>query len=77
MQKNEQGQYIDNEKNSINIDIKFFEEDEETTIDIENIYQRGTDEFLHFYRNIKFICNNVEYHKETGKIKYMLFEQIT
>ena len=27
--------------------------------------------------NEKFKCSKVEYHKKTGKIKYMLFEQIT
>ena len=75
IEKDDKGQYIDNGKNSLNIDIKFIDDDVTYPIDI--IYQRGMDIFLAYYRNIEFRCNEIRYHKETNKISYMLLEQIT
>ena len=73
--KDNEGKYIDNGKDSINIDIKFIDDD--VIYNIEKIYDKGTDNFLQYYRYIMFKCNEVRYHSSTGKIKYMLFEQIT
>lgn len=75
IEKDKKGRYIDNETNSINIDIKFIDDD--VTYNIEKIYNNGMDKFLTYYRDIKFKCVDVEYHDKTQKIKYMLFEQIT
>lgn len=75
IEKDKKGRYIDNETNSINIDIKFIDDD--VTYNIEKIYNNGMDKFLTYYRDIKFKCVYVQYHDKTQKIKYMLFEQIT
>lgn len=75
IEKDKKGRYIDNETNSINIDIKFIDDD--VTYNIEKIYNNGMDKFLTYYRDIKFKCIDVQYHDKTQKIKYMLFEQIT
>lgn len=75
VEKEKKGRYIDNETNSINIDIKFIDDD--VTYNIEKIYNNGMDKFLTYYRDIKFKCVDVQYHDKTQKIKYMLFEQIT
>ena len=75
IEKDKKGRYIDNETNSINIDIKFIDDD--VTYNIEKIYNNGMDKFLTCYRDIKFKCVDVQYHDKTQKIKYMLFEQIT
>ena len=75
IEKDKKGIYIDNETNSINIDIKFIDDD--VTYNIEKIYNNGMDKFLTYYRDIKFKCVDVQYHDKTQKIKYMLFEQIT
>ena len=75
IEKDKKGRYIDNETNSINIDIKFIDDD--VTYTIEKIYNNGMDKFLTYYRDIKFKCVDVQYHDKTQKIKYMLFEQIT
>ena len=74
IEKDKKGRYIDNETNSINIDIKFIDDD--VTYNIEKIYNNGMDKFLTYYRDIKFKCVDVQYHDKTQKIKYMLFEQI-
>lgn len=75
IEKDNKGKYIDNGENSLNIDIKFIDDD--VTYNIETIYNKGINTFLAYYREIKFKCNEVQYHSKTGKIKYMLFEQIT
>ena len=75
IEKDKKGRYIDNETNSINIDIKFIDDD--VTYNIKKIYNNGMDKFLTYYRDIKFKCVDVQYHDKTQKIKYMLFEQIT
>ena len=75
IEKDKKGRYIDNETNSINIDIKFIDDD--VTYNIEKIYNNGMDKFLTYYRDIKFKCVDVQYNDKTQKIKYMLFEQIT
>lgn len=75
VQKDKQGKYIDNDKDSINIDIKFIDDD--VIYNIEKIYTSGVDKFLSYYRLIKFKCSEIQYHNFTKKVKYMKFEQIT
>ena len=75
VEKDEKGMYIANNTNSIKIQVKITDND--TTYDMETFYNSGMDNFIKYYNQIKFKCTNVEYHKSTNKIKYMLFEQIT
>lgn len=75
IEKDYKGKYVNNETNSLNIDIKFVDDD--VTYNIEKIYQKGMDLFLSYYRDIKFKCNEVQFHKATNKVSYMLFEQVT
>lgn len=73
--KDNKGKYIENDKDSIKIDIKII--DNNTVYDMETIYNGGISNFVANFNMIKFKCTNITYHKETGKIKYMYFEQIT
>lgn len=73
--KDEKGKYIDNDNNSIKIDIKML--DNNKTYEMETLYGGGMDKFVQFYSDIKFKCTKLEYHKATNKVKYLLFEQIT
>lgn len=75
VKKDNKGKYIDNEYNSINIDIKMLDDD--TIYSMEKIYNGGTSIFVQYYSQIKFKCTKLEYHQKTNKIKFMLFEQIT
>ena len=75
VQKDNKGKYRDNGNNSINIDIQFLDND--VTYNMEMLYNSGMQNFLYYYGNIKFKCIDVQYHKETGKIKYIKFEQTT
>lgn len=75
IEKDNKGAYIENNTNSIKIDIHILDND--TTYNMETFYNNGIDKFVENYNIIQFKCTNIEYHNNTGKIKYMLFEQIT
>ena len=75
IEKDNKGAYIENNTNSIKIDIHILDND--TTYNMETFYNNGIDKFVENYNIIQFKCTSIEYHSETGKIKYMLFEQIT
>lgn len=75
IQKDENGIYINNDKNSINIDIKIIDNDK--TYNMETLFVGGMYNFVKFYGQIKFKGTKIEYHKSTNKVKYLLFEQIT
>ena len=72
--KDEKGFFIENDVNSIKVQI--YIKENEKTYEMEQIYKQGTEQFVQFFINEKFKCSKVEYHKKTGRIKYMLFEQI-
>ena len=74
IEKDENNMFIQNETNSIEIEI--YMTDNETTYKMETIYNKGTEQFIQYYNNIKFKCSKIEYHEKTKKIKYLLFEQI-
>ena len=74
VQKDERGYYIDNNQNSIKIDLKM------TTIDktytMEEIYNNQITNFVQNFNQIKFKCIKIEYHKDTKKISKMIFEEL-
>lgn len=72
--KDENGNFISNNQNSIQIEIYIV--DNEKTYKMESFYNVGIEKFIQYYGNIKFKCSKIEYHENTGKIKYMLFEQL-
>ena len=73
IEKDDNGNFIQNDENSIEIEI--YMSDNEKTYKMENIYDAGTEQFVQYYGKIKFKCSNIKYHKKTGRIKYILFEQ--
>lgn len=73
--KDNKGKYIDNNLNSIKMDIKIIDND--TIYDVETIYRGGIENFVKNFNTIKFKCTDIKYHETTNKVKYLLFEQIT
>lgn len=73
--KNEKGHYIENNENSIKIEIKMITT--EKTYPMEEIYNNDITRFVQNFNLIEFECTNIEYHKKTGKISKIIFEQIT
>ena len=77
IQKDENNIFIQNDTNSIEIEVAMKETDTTyKTVRMEQIYNKGTELFIQLFIDIKFKCSKVEYNESTGKIKYMLFEQI-
>ena len=74
IEKDDKGIFIQNDENSIEIEIYML--DNETTYKMEMFYNARTEKFVEYYRNIKFKCSKIEYHQNTGRVKYMYFEQL-
>ena len=67
--------YINNGTNSINIDI--WMTDTKETYSMEMLYNGGVENFVQYYGNIYFKCTKIDYHKQTGKVSYLYFEQVS
>lgn len=68
------GNYIEDEKNSIRIEIKFKELDK--VITMERINNVGIEKFWSNYGALSFKCTKIEYHEKNHRVKYMYFEEI-
>ena len=75
IEKDNDGNFIQNDENSIKVEVHMIEDDKNYEIQMEQIYNAGTEQFVQYYSNIKFKCSKIEYHEKTGRIKYILFEQ--
>lgn len=73
IEKAENGNFIPNNENSIEIEV--YMSDNEAIYKMETFYNAGIEQFVQYYGNIQFKCSKIEYHKNTGRIKYILFEQ--
>lgn len=74
IQKDEKGRYIENSENSIKIEVKMLITGK--TYPMEEIYNNDITKFVENFNFIKFKCTNIEYHKNTGRVKKLLFEEI-
>lgn len=72
--KNEKNHYIENNEDSIKIDIKM--KTVEKTYPMEEIYNNDITRFVQNFNLIEFKCTSIEYHKNTGKIRKITFEEI-
>ena len=70
--------YIDNNINSILIDlvmIKNEKKEKTKSYRMETIEKVGINEFIKNFNTAKFKITKMEYHKQTGKIKYIEISQ--
>lgn len=74
IQKDDKDFFIQNDENSIEIEVYLTEGDD--IYKMEQINKQGTEQFVQFFIDAKFKSSKVEYHEKTGRIKYILFEQI-
>lgn len=78
VQKDEKGLYINNNKDSIIIDLVMITDEEKnvtTVYKMEAISKVGITEFINNFNTAKFECTKKEYHKETGRISYIQISQ--
>ena len=71
VEKDEKGYYIDNNKDSIKIELKMITV--EKTYTMEEINNHDMNQFLKNFNLIKFKCTSIEYHRKTGKVIKMIF----
>lgn len=74
IQKDNNGLYVEDEKESIIIEIKLKEIDK--SIRAEKIEQNEISKFVQNFGAESFKCTKIEYHKQTSAVKYMYFEQL-
>lgn len=72
VQKDEKGFYIDDDNNSIKIEIKILDND--TTYQMETLYNGGMENFIQYYGDINFNCSKIDYNRK-GKVSHIIFEQ--
>lgn len=78
VQKDEKGYYIDNNQNSIKIDLVMItdvEKEKTTTYKMEAISKVGVTEFIKNFNIAEFKCTKKEYHSQTGKLAYIEITQ--
>lgn len=78
VQTDENGFYINNNQNSIQIDavmITNSENQETATYKMETISKVGITEFIKGFNSAEFKCTKKEYHSQTGKISYIEITQ--
>lgn len=72
VQKDEKGFYIDDDNNSVKIEIKI--SDNDTTYQMETLYNGGMENFIQYYGDINFNCSKIDYNSK-GKVSHIIFEQ--
>ena len=73
VQKDEKGHFINNDENSIKIDLKMITIDK--TYPMEEIYNNEISNFVQNFNLIMFKSIEVQYHKKTGRISKIVFEE--
>ena len=67
IQKDEKNYYIENEENSIKIEVKM------QTINkiypMEEFYNNDMTRFVKNFNTVQFKCTSIEYHEKTGRVK--------
>lgn len=71
--KDENGSYIPDDKYSIKITIQMLSN--ETTYEMEKIFEHKVEQFIELFNSSKFKASNVQYHATTGKISQINFVQ--
>lgn len=72
--KDKNGYYIENNENSIKIDLKM--KTINKTYPMEEIYNNEIVLFVQNFNLIKFKCTSLEYHKKTGRVSRLIFEEL-
>ena len=74
VEKDEKNYYIDNGENSIKVEVKMLSTNK--TYPMEEFYNNDITKFVKHFNLVSFKCTKIEYHKNTGKVSKLLFEEI-
>lgn len=77
IEKNNKGEYLENDTNSIIITVQFKgNEDKIFTYRMEAIGKQGSEAFVKNFGGFTFKCTKIEYHEKTKMVKSLFIEQI-
>ena len=74
VETDENGYYINNDTNSIIVQIKF--KDSDSIFRIEQISKNDISKFIGLYANVNFKCTSINYHNKTKLISNLFFEEV-
>lgn len=74
--RDDNGYYIDNEENFIEIYIQFVYKNETKVVKMEDIEKTGIEAFVKMYSTASFKCTKIDYHDKTNHVKSLTFEEI-
>lgn len=74
--KDEKGFYIENDTNSIKVELIMLNETKKETYQMETLNKVGLNGFIRNFNLINFKCSKIEYHNKTKLISKIVFEQI-
>lgn len=77
IEKDENGLYIDNGKDSIKVYVEFIYDEETRTIEMEKIANNGIKSFVDIYSTASFQCTEITYHEKTNNVKSLTFTEIS
>ena len=72
-EKDSDGLYIDNGKNSIKLYLKLKYKEDYTTLEVEKILDNGIENFIKTYSTASFKCIEITYHEKTGNVKSLTY----
>lgn len=74
--KDEKGFFIENDTNSIKVELVMLQDNEKATYQMETLQKVGLNGFIKNFNLINFKCSKIEYHEKTKLISKIVFEQI-
>ena len=74
IEKNVDGEYIENDVDSLKVYIKFIDRD--TIFTFEKINSLGMDLFAQNFSANLFRCYKIDYHESTNQVSRMYFEEV-
>lgn len=74
VEKDEKGFFNEKDENSIKMDIKMNTNGK--TYQMETIYNNNITKFVENFNLVKFNCTKIEYHKSSGRVSKLYFDEI-
>lgn len=76
IEKDDNGFFIENDTNSIKIELILLGEDKTQTYQMETLQKVGLNGFIKNFNLTNFKCSKIEYHAKTNLVSKIIFEQI-
>lgn len=75
IEKDDNGFFIENDTNSIKIELILLGEEETKNYQMETLQKVGLNGFIKNFNLTSFKCSKIEYHEKTNLVSKIIFEQ--